>query len=94
MCIFGGPDEWATARVLMPSAYGQVRAKELASGFTIHRTQPIDALADAGLPLCDVAEMDQHRRALLSRTYDGPILCDPGDWRLPSGAFRNGGGPT
>jgi hypothetical protein len=94
MCIFGGPDEWATARALMPGAYGQVRERERTSGYTIHREYTVDALADDGTPLCDVAEMDRHRRALLSRTYDGLILCDPGDWRLPAGAFRHGGGPT
>jgi len=94
MCIFGGPDEWATARALMPDAYGLVQERERTSGYTIHRTSSVDALADDGTPLCDVTEMDQHRRALLSRTYAGPILCDPGDWRLPSGAFRHGGGPT
>lgn len=94
MCIFGGPDEWATARVIMPDTFGQVRDRERSSGFTIHRKLNVDALADDGALLCDPATVEHHRRLLLSRSYDATIWCRPDEWTLPGGAFRHGGGPT
>ena len=36
--IFGSPDQWATLRLVFPSAFHRVEACEAASGKTIHRT--------------------------------------------------------
>lgn len=90
-CIFGSPDQWATIRLVFPTAFARVAACEAASGKTIHRSLSVMQLADRGTPF---------RAALLHPDElgqaDDPawrltILADP--WTLPTGAFGDKGGP-
>ena len=90
-CIFGSPDQWATVRALDPERFGRVAAYEREFGKTIKRRKTVDEVADRGTPY-PYSEAD----AALSRSSDHqePIVLEPGQWRLPLGAFAAGCGPT
>jgi len=90
-CIFGSPDQWATLRIVFPSAFQRVAACEAATGKTIHRALSITQLADRGTPFPaamlhpdDLAQADDPEWRL-------SILADP--WTLPAGAFGDHAGP-
>ncbi|MCP8892906.1 phosphoadenosine phosphosulfate reductase domain-containing protein [Sphingomonas faeni] len=90
-CIFGSPDQWATLRLVFPSAFQRVAACEAASGKTIHRVLSVTQLADRGTPFpAAMLHLDELAQA------DDPawrlsILADP--WTLPAGAFGDHAGP-
>lgn len=91
-CIFGGPDQFASARNLDPDGFEAIAEKEEEYGVTIKRSEPIRVVAAKGrsfipsnLPLKQLA---------MSRQWSGPIRCDPSQWELPSGAFKKHGGPS
>jgi DNA sulfur modification protein DndC len=106
LCIFGGKDEWATARQLLPDQFDLVAGLERDFGHTIHgRTRtinkermhipvPVGELADKGQSLITDAERRAAARQLSNPVYTGEILIDPRDWRLPGGAFHRTAGPT
>jgi 3'-phosphoadenosine 5'-phosphosulfate sulfotransferase (PAPS reductase)/FAD synthetase len=88
-CIFGSPAQWATIRKLAPARFARIADLEADFGVTLHRSMPIDMLADKGkaYPL-DIAAA----QLALSDNYSDAITLNP--WTLPSGAFAEGGGPT
>jgi len=90
-CIFGSSDQWATLRLIFPSAFELIAAREAASGKTIHRAMSIVMLADRGVPFSaallhpdELAQADDPEWRL-------PILAAP--WMFPAGAFGDGSGP-
>lgn len=94
LCIFGDPDQWASARELMPDQYKRVAGYEREFGVTIQRTKSVGELADAGTSFLP---NDPALRALaLSETYpmDYAIVPETEKWRLPAGAYTRAGGPT
>ena len=88
-CIFGGPDQWATARALDRAGFDKVAGYEAAFGVTIKRKLALPVLADAGSAYPYSAD---HAAMALADTYDHPIIVDR--WRLPLGAFGDSQGPT
>lgn len=93
-CIFGGPDEWATARVLDPFNFGRVGGFEGLFGVTIRRGETVTEQADRGEVLAPMDALARWADVLNGRAYDLPIRVDPSAWVLPAGAYRKGGGPT
>lgn len=90
-CIFGSPDQWATLRLLFPTAFRRVESREAASGKTIHRSLSVTQLADWGTPF---PAATLHPDALAQAEdviWRLSILADP--WRLPAGAFDDHAGP-
>lgn len=90
-CIFGSPDQWASARAVDPDGFAQVAAYEARFGKTIQRKLTVIQLADKGTPY-RMAPADM--RAAMSEAFDEPIILPPGAWKLPSGAFGDSCGPT
>lgn len=88
-CIFIGPDEWATLRTYMPTAFDGIVRYERQFKITIHRTRTVDEQADRGIAFPCKFEMLQLAE---SKTYDHPIIVD--NWTLPPGAFKHTGGPS
>jgi 3'-phosphoadenosine 5'-phosphosulfate sulfotransferase (PAPS reductase)/FAD synthetase len=91
-CIFAGPDQWASVRKIAPDRFAKIAAYEREFGVTIKRGLTIEQVADRGTPYpaCDDAGL-----VALAMSPDFPsdrVIVPPGEWRLPEGAFRRGGG--
>lgn len=87
-CIFGSPNQWATARVVDPQRFARLAAYERQFGKTIHRTKSVDDLADSGTPY----QLDPELVKLaLSHEYTAPVILE--EWTLPQGAFGDLSGP-
>jgi len=90
-CIFGSPNQWASARVVCPSAVAKIASYEKQFGITIDRKLDVQAKADKGTPYPATAN-----QALIDEAndpnWDGPVFVD--DWQMPAGAFGENTGPT
>lgn len=85
-CIFGGADQFASAKFLEPERFEKLPTYEKEFGCTIKRKEGVDVLADKGKPY---GNMDPTYIALAkSDKYDAPIILRPEEWRLPKGAFN------
>lgn len=90
-CIFSSPHQWATMAEINPAQVDRIAAYEEEFGVTINRKRTVREMIAAGKPYTGM-DPEQIRLALSSE-YDAPIMV--GDkWRLPNGAFGEGGGPT
>jgi len=90
-CIFGSPDQWATLRLVFPSAFQRVAACEAASGKTIHRALSVTPLADRGTPFPAAMLHPDELAQADDPAWRLSILADP--WTLPAGAFGDHAGP-
>ncbi|WP_400190706.1 phosphoadenosine phosphosulfate reductase family protein [Hymenobacter sp. B81] len=90
-CIFNGPDQFATLRHIWPARFARLCGYEREFDRTIKRNIALEALADLGTPF-PVSEADV--RAALSAQWHEPIFLNPGEWRLPMGAFAENAGPV
>lgn len=90
-CIFGGPDQWATMRLISPARFSRIQALEREFGVTINRSRNVQEQADRGNVLAGAHT--EWRLAALSSSWQLPIITNP--WTLPPGAFRKGcAGPS
>lgn len=90
-CIFGNPDQWASARAVDTGAVQVLADYEVSFGKTIHRKLPVLARAAQGTPY----PMDKgDLRAARSKTFDELVILPPGSWKLPAGAYGDTCGPT
>ena len=78
--------------VIDPQQVETIATYEGEFGVTINRKRSVREMVAAGSPYSGMRE--DHIRAALSETYDGPIVLRRGEWVLPNGAFGEGGGPT
>ncbi len=90
-CIFNGPNEFATLRLINPVQFNRLADYEGDFERTIKRKMALNTLADLGTPF-PVREEDV--RAALAEDWTEPIILTPGAWRLPAGAFAGGAGPS
>ena len=90
-CIFGSPAQWATLRLVFPSAFQRVAACEAASGKTIHRSLSVSQLAERGTPFPAALLNPDELAQADDPTWCLPILTDR--WTLPAGAFGDHAGP-
>lgn len=89
-CIFGGPDQWATAATVLPEQVAEVSHLERASGKTIQRKHSVDALVQMGRPYATM--MPEVAEQCRSERYELSVEMDP--WELPAGAFGDSCGPS
>jgi len=90
-CIFGSPNQWASARVVDPEGFERVADYEARFGVTIQRKLTVIQLADKGTSYpMTAAELAAAR----APTFEGPIILPPGTWVLPRGAYGDACGPT
>lgn len=90
-CIFGSPNQWASARAVDPVSFERVAAYEARFGKTIQRKLTVVQLADRGTPYrMTQADVD----AALSETFAEHVFLTGATWKLPSGAFGDSCGPT
>lgn len=82
-CIFGSPDQWASARELDAASFMPLVKYEQLFGVTMHRNETLMERADRGTAY----EMDAFwKKAALADHFGLPIITDY--WTLPSGAFK------
>jgi 3'-phosphoadenosine 5'-phosphosulfate sulfotransferase (PAPS reductase)/FAD synthetase len=93
-CIFGGPDQWASVRKIAPDRFARIAAYEREFGVTIKRGLTVEQLADRGTPYPACSDSGLVALAMTSHYPADQIIVPPGEWRLPPGAFRLGGGPV
>lgn len=81
-CVFGGPDQWASVKVIVPKQFTKIAAYEKTFGVTIHRAKPVEQLVSEGTPY----DMDPFwLQAARSTEWTLPIITD--NWKLPPGAY-------
>lgn len=93
-CIFGGPDQWASVRKVAPERFARIAAYEREFEVTIKRGVTVEELADRGTPYPACDDPDRVALAMSSASPADQVIVPPGEWRLPDGAFRRGGGPV
>ncbi len=93
-CIFGGPDQWATLRVIAPDWFERIAAYEQRFGVTIHRTRGIEHLAAHGRPYPAALTQPELVRQALSEAWNENPRVSPAAWTLPAGAFGSSLGPS
>lgn len=88
-CIFGSPNQVASAREVNPTGHQQLVDYEIDFGWTIHNGEAIEERANRGTPY----QMDRRMmRLAMSEEYNELIILD--DWQLPPGAFGESAGPS
>lgn len=96
MCIFGGPQEWATIRLLDRLRFNRIAEYERKFGVTIQRKQSVIEQAErAAAPLITEADEELVNEAM-SPHFDVSrfFILPEQEWALPRGAFRHGAGPS
>lgn len=90
-CIFGSPNQWASARTVDPEGFAVVADYEAEFGVTIHRVHSVIHQADKGVAY----DMEPAMKALaMSDYYPEELILVQGEWQLPPGAFGESTGPT
>lgn len=94
LCIFGDKDQWASARELLPEQFERVAEYEKEFGVTIKRGESVVEQADKGTSF--LPDDPAVRARAVAESYDELNVILPADeeWKLPSGAYKRGGGPT
>jgi len=67
---------------------------ELGRPKTIHRKLTVGQRASEGSSMLSAETSPAVVLQALSKKYDGSIILNEGEWKLPSGAFKETGGPT
>lgn len=90
-CIFGGKDQFASAKFIAPERFEKLPMYEKKFGCTIKRKVGVDELAESGTvyPDMDPYYIDLSR----SQNYSAAIILK--EWKLPKGAYsKETCGPT
>jgi 3'-phosphoadenosine 5'-phosphosulfate sulfotransferase (PAPS reductase)/FAD synthetase len=94
-CIFNGPDEWATTRVIAPAQFDWHANVEKKSGHTIRMGLTVIDQADRGTPMEGAGDPELVALAMGRHYPESLVLVPVGEeWEMPRGAFRACGGPT
>lgn len=84
LCIFGGANQWASARAIFPERVARVAAFEIAFDKTIDRDLDVNTKADKGIAYAQTANAELVAEAK-NENWSGPIVVE--NWTLPAGAF-------
>lgn len=89
-CIFGSPNQTATARMVSPERFEKVANYEAKFNVTIHRNESIVERANRGVPASAfLADIEAARKD----AFNEPVILNEGEWKLPLGAFAESCGP-
>jgi len=94
LCIFGDPNQWASALELAPKAFAKVAEYEHRFGVTVHRDRTVLDSAVRGKSFLPADE--DLRKLAMGTDYPMELIRVPEheEWKQPAGAYRRGGGPT
>lgn len=91
LCIFGGANQWASAKALFPERVERVAGFEKAFGKTIDRDgQNALQKAARGTAYAGCSNPELVSRAKAHAFTSHQIVVDPAKWELPAGAFSGG----
>lgn len=85
LCIFGGANQWASAKAIFPERVARVAAFEKAFGKTIDRKLDVNTKAALGTAYAQTANAELVAEAK-DENWAGPIFVGSA-WTLPAGAF-------
>jgi 3'-phosphoadenosine 5'-phosphosulfate sulfotransferase (PAPS reductase)/FAD synthetase len=88
-CIFGSPNQWASAMAIDPVGVEKITMYERRFGITIRRDGPLESAIAKGRPYDMAPEVVN---LAMSDNFHEPIFID--DWKLPLGAFGESAGPN
>lgn len=83
-CIFGGANQFASVKKLDPKRFEKLANYEEQFGKTIKRKVSLRVLAGEGKAY-KMSKKDM--REAMDKEFNAPILVNPSDWTVPSGAF-------
>lgn len=90
-CIFGGPHEWATIKLIDPLRFNRIAGYEKEFNVTIQRSESVIEQAARGT----YSDQALIREAMTPHFKASRFSIPPGqEWVLPCGAFRHGRGPS
>lgn len=92
-CIFGDAHQWASVRKLAPDRFARILAYEQAFGCTITRGRTVLDQAQRGTPYPGCDNVELVNLAMSFGYPDDQVIAPEGQWELPAGAFKRGGGP-
>jgi 3'-phosphoadenosine 5'-phosphosulfate sulfotransferase (PAPS reductase)/FAD synthetase len=88
LCIFGSPDQWATAKEILPHRFARVASYEASYGCTIQRKESVVDRAARGTAY---ASPRWAVDACRSTEWTRPVIED--EWTEPLGAYADSTGP-
>jgi 3'-phosphoadenosine 5'-phosphosulfate sulfotransferase (PAPS reductase)/FAD synthetase len=91
LCIFGSPNQWASALAVDPGSVHKLAGYEVEFGKTIDRNMGVMEKAGKGCAYAKTADRELVAEAL-DENWDRPVFVD--DWQFPAGAFGEGAGPS
>ena len=91
-CIFLGKHGWASVRAVVPEQFEQVAQYEKSFGKTIDRDMGVVTKANMGTVYSPCR--NDKLVGVKNRNWNGPIILEENEWRLPAGAFGETNGPT
>lgn len=91
-CIFGNPDQWASAKTINEEAFIRIADYESNYDRTIKRKVPIKTVAAAGIPYVQIINLPRYAEVARSQAFNLPIFLS--EWNLPAGAFKKSCGPS
>ena len=89
-CIFGNPDQFASAKQISPNRFNTLVDYEKDYGVTMQRKDNLETYAAKGTAYSAVTP--ERSETATSTNYTESIIMD--QWELPSGAYGDGCGPT
>lgn len=93
-CIFGNPDQWASAFAIMPEKVARIMDYEEERGTTIQRHRSVREMVEAGNIYNGIIENPVDVENAISTEYTGIVHIDPIYWVLPAGAYGDKTGPV
>jgi 3'-phosphoadenosine 5'-phosphosulfate sulfotransferase (PAPS reductase)/FAD synthetase len=91
-CIFGNANQFASARHLSPDRFNKLSSYEKQFGCTVKRKISLDELVSKGTVYPATVSESDYKTAAMSENFTLSIFID--EWRMPSGAFGDGCGPS
>lgn len=92
LCIFGLPNQWASAKAIFPDRINRVASLEVQFGKTIDRTLGVLEKASQGNAYAGCSNVDLVAEAN-NKDWNGQIFMDSSNWETPAGAFSVCSGP-
>lgn len=93
LCIFGSPNQWASAVAIAPDAVQKIAGYEGRFGVTIDRKINVLEKAAKGTPYPASSNPAVVAEAL-DENWGGRVILEEGEWTTPAGAFGESAGPT
>lgn len=95
-CIFGSANQWASLKAVAPDMVDTIVNYEERFGVTIKRNVTVREQASKGEAYAALETEDGKAAAVeaADKDWNGQVILEPGDWKMPAGAFGESTGPV